>query len=218
MARSLGTFRGSTKEDIELTSSSKMRNPLAEQVLDKDMMFLMKSYQATLNDQERLSATIQPLENTSPLVDLFRDTRPIRDPTDKRFSQLDEVHVLRFFSDWERSIGKSVKYTTTKHLLPQGTRDDINSTINGFQSLCRALLGQGDSITPACVNSDVVENHSCQQRETCNGLNTNPTLAHYRPSNTSICLSQTSVSSKGDASTKALNFKATTPCPLNKRR
>ena len=66
-----------TKDHIELTSASKMRNRLAEQVLDKDMLFLMKSYQATLNDPERLSATIQLLEKTSVLVELFGDTRPI---------------------------------------------------------------------------------------------------------------------------------------------
>lgn len=205
-----------TKEHIDLTSTSKMRNRLAEQVLDKDMLFLMKSYQATLDDPERLSSTIDLLHNTSVLVDIFRDTRPITDPNDARLNQLGEV--LKFFSDWENSVNESVQYTPTKHLLPQETRDDINSTILGFSSLCRALVGQGDSITPAYVNSDVVENHFCQQRGTCNGLNTNPTLAQYGPSNTSICLSQTSVSSKSNASTKALNFKATTPCPLNKRR
>ena len=125
-----------------------MRNKPAEQGLDRDMLFLIKSYQATLDDPERLSAaTVQLLEHSSVLVEIFRDTRPISDTMDKRFDQLDVV--LKFFTDWERNIAKSVKYTPVKHLLPQETRDDINSTIGGFQSLCRALLWRGDSITPS---------------------------------------------------------------------
>ena len=212
----LRVHRHLTKEHIELTSASKLRNRLAEQVLDKDMLFLMRSYQATLNEPEKLSATVQLLEKTSLLVELFGDTRPVYDPSDERVIRLDEL--LSFFAKWEQDIVISIRYTPAKHLLPQETRDDLNSAIIGFQSLCRSLLGRGDSITPAYVNSDVVENHFCQQRGICNGLNTNPTLAQYGPSNTSICLSQTSVSSKRNASTKALNFKATTPCPLNRRR
>ena len=84
----LRIHRHLTKEHIELTSASKMRNRLAEQVLDKDMLFLMKSYQATVNEPERLSATIQLLEKTSVLVEFFGDTRPICDPWDKRVNQL----------------------------------------------------------------------------------------------------------------------------------
>ena len=65
--------------------------------------------------------------------------------------------------------------------------------------MCEDLLGKRNRITPAFINSDVIENHFCQQRGTCNGLNTNPTLAQYGPSNTSICLSQTSVSAKSNS-------------------
>ena len=50
-----------------------MRNKLAEQVLYKDMLFVMKSYQATLDDPERLSSTVCLMENTSVLVDVFKD-------------------------------------------------------------------------------------------------------------------------------------------------
>lgn len=44
-----------TKEYVELPRSTKMRNKLAEHVLDKDILFHMKSYQATLDDPGRLS-------------------------------------------------------------------------------------------------------------------------------------------------------------------
>lgn len=49
-----------TKEHIEITSASKMRNGLAEEVLDRNMLFLMQSYQATTVDHpEFLSSTIE---------------------------------------------------------------------------------------------------------------------------------------------------------------
>lgn len=62
-----------TKEYVELTSATKMRNKLAEQVLDNDMLFLMKSYQATHDKPELISSTISFLENTSVLVKIFTD-------------------------------------------------------------------------------------------------------------------------------------------------
>ena len=73
------------------------------------------------------------------------------------------------------------------------------------------LLGKGEisSITLEYLNSDIVENHFCQQRGTGNGLNTNPTFAQYVTSNTAICQKQTSVSSKGNSSTNVLPFNAT---------
>lgn len=205
-----------TKEHIDLTSSSKMRNKLAEQVLDKDMLFLMKSYQATLHDPERLSSTVALLENTSVLVEIFRDRRPISEPSDGRLQQLEQV--LQFFNTWEENIKASVVYTSSKNLFTDETREDLNSSITGFTAMCKSVLGEGNSITPAFINSDIVENHFCQQRGICNGLNTNPSLAQYGPSNTSICLSQSTVSSKSNSGVKAENYKATTPCPLNKSR
>ena len=60
-----------TKEHIDLTGANKMRNKLAEQVLNKDMLYLMQSYQSTLDKPERLSATIEFIQNTSVLVDFF---------------------------------------------------------------------------------------------------------------------------------------------------
>lgn len=204
-----------TKEHIELTSATKMRNKLAEEVLNRDMLFLFKSYQATIDDPERLASTICLLENTAVLVEVFSDKRPIIEVADTRLKHLSDA--LRFFNQWEESIKQSSVHNQIKNLFPQETRDDLNSCITGFAEMCQSLLGTGNSITPAYMNSDIIENHFCQQRGTVNGMNTNPTLAHYGPSNTSICLGQASVSSKANSGTKTLFYKATTPCPLNKR-
>ena len=48
-------------------------------------------------------------------------------------------------------------YSPAKHLLPQETRDDLNCSIVAFTAMCNDLLGKGDSITPAFMNSDVVK-------------------------------------------------------------
>jgi hypothetical protein len=48
-------------------------------------------------------------------------------------------------------------------------------------------------VDPAYFNSDIVENLFGQQRGIRNGLNANPTLKQYGPSNTAIILGQCSV-------------------------
>ena len=83
-----------------------MRNRLAEEVLNKEMLFLMKSYQATLSTPEKLASIVELLEHTSILVDFFSDTRPIASASDRRLEDLNKV--LKFFNGWEEQI-KSLK-------------------------------------------------------------------------------------------------------------
>ena len=86
-----------SEEHISLTPASKMRNHLAIQVLDKDMLFLMKSYQRTLKEPERLSSSVSLLEKTAELTSIFCDqNRPISSVSDERLKSLESV--LRFFS------------------------------------------------------------------------------------------------------------------------
>lgn len=72
-----------------------------------------------------------------------------------------------------------------------------------------------NSINPGFLNSDIVENLFGQQRGVRNGLNNNPTLAQYGPSNTAIILGQCTMANKSISTNKASFFTATTPCPLN---
>jgi len=97
-------------------------------------------------------------------------------------------------------------------------RTAINSSILGFISLCQLVKGGGNSINPGFLNSDLVENFFDQQRGIRNGLNSNPTLAQYGPSNTTIIIGHCSVSNKCNSGKSASFFKATTPCALNKNR
>ena len=54
-------------------------------------------------------------------------------------------------------------------------------------------------ITPALINSDVVENTFNQMRSTYNGANTNPNVHQYRRTLNSIVLGQRTVSVKANA-------------------
>ena len=198
-----------TKEHITLTPANKMRNNLATQVLDADMLYLMKSYQATLQEPEKLASTVKLLENTSILVDFFMDTnRPIRHK-DPRLTDLEKA--LRFFNDWESSATHPVRTLLTKEC-----RDDLNCAVTGFVKMCDRVLKDGDHIKPGYYNSDIVENFFCQERGIKHGCNCNPTVMQYGPAVNAICLGQTTVSRKNNSSTPAGFFNAKTPGKLQK--
>lgn len=204
-----------TEEHVKLTPATKMRNSLAIEVLDREMLYLMKAYQATLKNPESLASSIELLEQTSVLVDIFcTRNRPISSQDDKRFEMLH--NVVKYFKSWEDAIEDSVMFISSKNLMTQETRTD--SALMGFISLCKNVLNGKNSLNPGYLNSDIVENLFGQQRGVRNGLNTNPTLAQYGPSNTAIILGQCTVSNKSNSTNKASFFTATTPCPINTSR
>lgn len=192
-----------TQEHIFLTSENKMRNHLAEEVLNSDMLHLMKLYKESLGEAgNKLDATIQLLENTSVLIKNFKDSRPITDSSDER---LKENHdVLQWFVEWENMI-KSDKEISNKetHLISHQTREDIISSIMGFEEMCYyKFKSSNSSIIPSRVNSDVIENMFCQQRTLHNGANTNPTYLGYCNAVNSVILGQASISRKSNTGGK----------------
>lgn len=150
-----------------------MRNSLAIEVLNRDMLYLMKLYQTTLKNPENLASSIRLLEHTSELVEIFcsRD-RPISTLDDKRFEM--KNNALNYFKSWEEE--KSLLLVASKNLMTQKTRTDINSALHGIISLSKRMLNGINSINPGYLNSDIVEN-LFEQRGVRNGLNSNPTLA-----------------------------------------
>lgn len=129
--------------------------------------------------------------------------------SDDRFKSLQKT--LDFLNKWGKDHEDSD--TKAKNLITKETRDDINSTITGFTSLCMLKLGKGNSIN--FINSDIVENLFGQHRGIRNGLNDNPTLSQYCPATTAIILGQCSISSKCNFGKTAAFYSATTPCALN---
>jgi hypothetical protein len=88
---------------IFLTNEAKMRNNLAEEVLDSDMHHLMLQYKNSLGESgTHLESSIELLSNTSKLIRNFRDFRPLTDASDERLQVNDEV--LEFFKQWENSV------------------------------------------------------------------------------------------------------------------
>ena len=206
-----------TPEHIELNATGKMRNALAIEVLDSQMLNLMRLYQKTCKEPEELSCTIKLLENTSVLTDVFMDCRrPIRNCDDPRIGDLKKA--LAFFNNWENQVTNNAKLSNKKCLLTQETRDDLNSSILGFLEMVSTLVPKGIAIRPGYLNSDVIENFFCQQRGTQHGANTNPTLAQYGPAVNAIVLGQSTVSRKANSGVKASHYHATTPCVLNDRK
>lgn len=194
-----------TREHIDLTPVSKMRNELATSVLNRDMLFLMRSYQQSLHAPDRLNGTITLLEQTSVLVDIFTDVnRPLK-YGDNRLTELKSV--LTYFNEWEAEVKSAVSLSESKHLLSKECRDDLNSCILGVLSLCDKVLTNGATLVPGYLNSDLIENFFCQQRGIHHGCNTNPTINQYGPAVNAICLGQTNMSNKSNTGTCGSFFK-----------
>lgn len=102
-----------------------MRNHLAEEVLNADMLHLMGMYQKSLGGAgAELTAPMELLKNTSVLIKNFRDKRPIVDSSDDRLKQNHDA--MDFFINWEKQImaDQSVKKKET-WLISHQTRQDI---------------------------------------------------------------------------------------------
>jgi len=188
-----------TQDHIYLTSESKMRNHLAEDVLNKEMFHLMKLYRESLGDAgSKLDVTIELLQNTSALIKNFRDSRPITDVSDERL--IENHDAMLWFIQWEKSIKEDREIKNKeKHMISHQTREDIISSIMGFEELCVDKLKVSNaSIIPSRLNSDVIENMFCQQRTLHNGANTNPTYLGYCHSVNLVIIGQTSISRKSN--------------------
>lgn len=188
-----------TQEHIYLTSENKMRNNLAEDVLNCEMLHLMELYRSSLGDTgHKLDGTIEMLTHTSALIRNFRDPIPITDVSDDRLKENNDA--LQWFIKWEQAVKEDKMIRNKeKHLISYQTREDIISSIMGFEELCMYKLKSCNaSIIPSRINSDVIENMFCQQRTLHSGANTNPTYLGYCYSVNSVILGQASISRKSN--------------------
>ncbi|XP_068680449.1 uncharacterized protein [Montipora foliosa] len=95
---------------FELDSAGKMRNHLAENVLDRKMLFLMQKYQehlssVTQDNGQRLDATIELLGHTSRIVQLFNDKHSITSLTDPRLTELSKKPPIVASISFRQSFG-----------------------------------------------------------------------------------------------------------------
>ena len=175
----LRIHRKLTPDHFNLTSSLKMRNHLAEQVLNSDMLFLMQSYQQTLPDSSCLNGVIALLDMTSQYISIYRSRNKTCTLEDPRLETLRTV--LDFFTSWEvfckeRKGGDKSK---KDNFITAQCFWDLKSSILGFLELCKMTIPH-QPISPCLVNSDICENIFCQQRTMYSGANTNPDVYQYR--------------------------------------
>lgn len=165
-----------------------MRNHLAEDMLNGDMLNIVTKYRESLENQSCLNGLIKLLQVTSKLIYVFRDEKPITSCSDEKFVSV--KHCEEFFKQWMFSL----KHSSTK-LSRECLEDALNLTVT-FPIVCKRFLSDfpGASFYPHRFNSDIVENHFCQSRGLCNGDLTHPTYATYQSSINSIILGQTSIS------------------------
>ena len=69
---------------------------------------------------------------------------------------------------------------------------DLKSSLMGFQQLVTLQLKENPSvhIVPSKMNSDIKENHFCQQRSLYHGSNANPDYHEYSKAQKAIILGQ----------------------------
>lgn len=103
-----------TDEHLFPSDSQKMRNKLANEVLDGEMLNLMQCYKSSLSPEhgKQLDGAIAILHQTSLFVSLFRDPRPICDLCDERLIGLDGAYF--WFKEWERQISIKTSSSSRK--------------------------------------------------------------------------------------------------------
>lgn len=172
-------------------SAEKMRNHLAEEVLDSNMLHLMKEYQKSLRKGQELDGAVDLLEQSSRLISIFRDSIPITSIHDKRIGTL--LSIREWFRTWREEGGSS---SESKMKPSVKCLDDIDSLISTFTEIVNEHLKRfpGVEVYPSRFNSDIIENNFCQVRGLHNGNTTNPAYASYQCTMNSVILGQSSIS------------------------
>ncbi|XP_077985881.1 uncharacterized protein LOC144440385 [Glandiceps talaboti] len=142
-----------TEEHFKMTAKLKMRNHLAEDVLDRKMLLVMQAYKRNLSERTRQSVTyldsaIELLSHTSNLVSFVNDVEnPVRDIADTRLQ--DSKKFLTYLDTWNRE--------QPQHFISKNLYFDMQSQLIGFEQLCRYKLSifPSSSIMPGIVNQDV---------------------------------------------------------------
>ena len=151
----LRIHRKLTSEHFYLNNALKMRNHLAEQVLNSDMLLLMQQNAKSLPDGNILKHCIELLNHTSKLIDIFRSPLSITSTHDDRRATL--LSCRQIFENWcsfcENQMTKGQNNFITKECFT-----DIMYCINGFSRLCE-IYCEEHPIQPSLINSDVIENN-----------------------------------------------------------
>ena len=182
-----------TDSHLNPNVAEKIRNHLAEEMLDSNMLFLGRKYRESLPRPESLNGVIQLLEVTSKCINIFRDKQPVTDINDAKLQQARDC--LQFFVSWSRLEQPQSAKLSREYL------EDIQNVLEMFRRLCEEFIQRnpGAAFYTFRFNSDIVENHFGQVRGLKNGWLTPPSYATYLSTINSVILEQKSVSTKSNA-------------------
>ena len=130
-----------TESHLHPNSSEKMRNELAETMLNSDMLNLMKCYRERLFDGSHLDSTVELLETTSVLIKLFHSKTLVTSMSDDRFNGLSEA--LNFFRGWRAEvdgINDATKGDKQRMLPSAQCLDDMENLLLTFPRVCENHL------------------------------------------------------------------------------
>ncbi|KAH3864526.1 hypothetical protein DPMN_027545 [Dreissena polymorpha] len=119
-----------------------MRNHLAEDVLNAEMLNLLLQYQPYLGEKGNvLTGVIELLQQTSLMIRIFRDMKPIITTDESRLTDL--MIVFKWFKDREtyamncEIVPKNIR---AKKIMSIQCHEDIQSCAIGFVELCQMLI------------------------------------------------------------------------------
>ena len=183
-----------TEAHLNPSSTEKMRNELAQDMLGAEALHLMTVYQATLHNKSALDSTIEFLEKTNEVIKIFSDSKPVKTTSDPRIRTLKSI--LDWFVKWRSSVPSTSFFS-------RECADDFENMLVTFPEICRIHLADfpHSAIVPLRFNSDPVENFFCQQRGIHNGNNTNPTFKEYSSTVNAIVIGQPLQSRKRKSNT-----------------
>ena len=152
--------------------------------------------------QKEYDATIDFLEKTSSIIEIFHSFLPIKDINDDRLKEIEAL--LGWFTDWqlESHNAPATVSERKKMMISDKTLFDLQSMVIGFQEVCRETFREhpSTSILPWRINTNLVENIFCQQRA-LQGQNDNPRYIQYQSGMNSVLLGSRTSSSKSNTGT-----------------
>lgn len=119
-----------TDSHLHANLAEKMRNELAETMLNSEMLNLVKSYQNSLSNGSVLDEAIELLENTISLITIFRDKELVTSISDQRLSRLKEI--LQWWHGWQNEVMELQNESKHKMLPSKQCVEDIETMLLSF--------------------------------------------------------------------------------------
>ncbi|KAL3832085.1 hypothetical protein ACJMK2_023763 [Sinanodonta woodiana] len=160
------------------------------------------------------------------MISIFRDHRPVKNVHDELLQYL--YHILQWITKWcisANNVERLAKGEILKCLLSIQCCEDVESILVTFSEICKIHLEKfpHGGVVPSRFNTDVLENHFCQEHGLHHGNATHPSYSTYCSSVNSVMLGQSlksrgRKSNGGIAAAKPFTFYLNEPLTKRKSR